>query len=275
MPVLEILGAVASSIAIVEVVGKLGKQAIALKRLCDEIEDIPRTLQDHIDHLNRLVPILDRMEKELVKAPSLLKEGSFAQQSFDYSKGLCSSLEGFASYYFGASEDSVKGWRELARWIFRDAQPSELTLSKSNDPWSPLVLGFISNLKCSGDENHGSVRSHFKLRHWLEDLDIAGVNLIEYGKLESAQLTKTHETPTQTLLDDLCWDSKVCRNFLCCSTREHLPYRLTYGPCPEDWHVLLMSEVFFAHEMEGCLEDFWNLTEPFETSIPGAWVDET
>jgi hypothetical protein len=91
---LEILGAVASSIAIVEVVGKLGKQAIALKRLCDEVEDIPQTLQDHVDHLERLVPILDRMENEFAKAPSLLKEGSFAQQSFDCCRLAASNLEG-------------------------------------------------------------------------------------------------------------------------------------------------------------------------------------
>lgn len=90
---LEALGAVASIIAITEAVGKLGKQAIALKKLCDQVKEIPQTLQDHIDEMDRLVSVLDQMGDDLATASKFAIESRAAQQCLLYCRQAASNLE--------------------------------------------------------------------------------------------------------------------------------------------------------------------------------------
>lgn len=214
---------------------------------------------------------IDRPERLL----SLLKEDGVSPFTFreTIKKGWLSSLGDFATSYLIARGNHVKGWRELARWISSDARPLEMSVPHDQLPdFTPLVAG----LTLAHGRSQDLILAKSRFRQWVEDLDLGGVDLMEYGKLESVQLTKTHRKPVQALLDQL-WSHYswyIMAYSIAEVIWECLPYRLTYGPCPQDWDVLLMDEVFFEYEAKGWLEDFWKLVEPVEMSIPGAWVDE-
>jgi DNA repair ATPase RecN len=60
----EILGVVASGITVVETAGVLGTKLLALKRLWDEVKDVPETIQDLMTRIEVLQPLLDQIEND-------------------------------------------------------------------------------------------------------------------------------------------------------------------------------------------------------------------
>jgi len=57
----ELLGVVASGIAVVQVAAEVGDRALALKRLWDEIKDVPETITSLVSQIEVLTPILDQI----------------------------------------------------------------------------------------------------------------------------------------------------------------------------------------------------------------------
>ena len=182
--------------------------------------------------------------------------------------GHGSSLHVFASsYQFHRRGMSGSAWSELARWIFVDAQPSELTLEARSPV--PIVFGSYQGVCQVGYLAYGrtplgvimSGLSYFQdlqkkwmLYEWLGDLAAAGVDLVEYGELETKSAKgfwQKHTMPSW----DLTW-----------------PYFL-YGPHPEDWRFFFREEIF-DFKIEEYVEEFWRLVEPVEIHIPGSWINE-
>jgi hypothetical protein len=60
----EIVGVVASSIALVEVAGKVGGRSLALKRLWDEVHEVLETIACLMREIEILDPMLAEMENE-------------------------------------------------------------------------------------------------------------------------------------------------------------------------------------------------------------------
>ncbi|KAH8590159.1 hypothetical protein B0O99DRAFT_691812 [Bisporella sp. PMI_857] len=60
----EILGAVASGITVVGVAGKLGDRFIRLKRLLNEVQDVPEMIASLVGDIEILEPLLTEMEKD-------------------------------------------------------------------------------------------------------------------------------------------------------------------------------------------------------------------
>ena len=60
----ELLGVVASGMAVVQVAAEVGDRALALKRLWDEIKDVPSTIRGYVDEIEMLTPVLDEMDQE-------------------------------------------------------------------------------------------------------------------------------------------------------------------------------------------------------------------
>lgn len=58
----EILGIVASGVALVEVAAKIGSQVLTLKQLWEEIKDAPHTIRSLIDDIYLLHPVLREIE---------------------------------------------------------------------------------------------------------------------------------------------------------------------------------------------------------------------
>lgn len=95
---------------------------------------------------------------------------------------------------------------------------------------------------------------------FLEDLSNAGVDLMEYGAKETSLLRT----------GCCCQDFQLRPSWLRSNKWVESEIRLigiTYGPQPADW------KFWFSEPSDEYAGDFWYLVEPFEGSIPGAWID--
>jgi hypothetical protein len=70
----ELLGIVASSLTVLEVAAKAGERVIALKRLWDEIKNVPETIKNLMRQIDIIDPVLAQMEVDC--AEFALRPGS-------------------------------------------------------------------------------------------------------------------------------------------------------------------------------------------------------
>ncbi|KAF5710767.1 hypothetical protein FGLOB1_5297 [Fusarium globosum] len=89
----EILGLASSIITIVEVAGKLGTNAIRLKRLWDEVQDVPSSIQRCIEQLEILAPAIEEMDHEFEKTRNMIQNDSAAKRSLEYSRKAVETLD--------------------------------------------------------------------------------------------------------------------------------------------------------------------------------------
>nr|RBQ98495.1 hypothetical protein FVER53263_20609 [Fusarium verticillioides] len=89
----EILGLASSIITIVEVAGKLGTNTIRLKRLWDEVQDVPASIQRCIEQLEILAPAIEEMDHEFEKTRNMIRNDSAAKRSLEYSRKAVETLD--------------------------------------------------------------------------------------------------------------------------------------------------------------------------------------
>ncbi|KAG9501587.1 hypothetical protein J7337_007278 [Fusarium musae] len=89
----EILGLASSIITIVEVAGKLGTSIIRLKRLWDEVQDVPASIQRCIEQLEILAPAIEEMDHEFEKTRNMIRNDSAAKRSLEYSRKAVETLD--------------------------------------------------------------------------------------------------------------------------------------------------------------------------------------
>jgi hypothetical protein len=98
-------------------------------------------------------------------------------------------------------------------------------------------------------------------RYWLQSLQHAGADLVEYGRLEKCILKDPNPRSRIEIY------SKMSVGGI------HFPgasiSNLTYEPEPEDWHI------WFSWPLDECAGEFWHMVEnPELFNIPGAWLSE-
>ncbi|KAG4256137.1 hypothetical protein FPRO03_05085 [Fusarium proliferatum] len=89
----EILGLASSIITIVEVAGKLGTNTIRLKRLWDEVQDVPASIQRCIEQLEILAPAIEEMDHEFEETRNMIQNDSAAKRSLEYSRKAVETLD--------------------------------------------------------------------------------------------------------------------------------------------------------------------------------------
>jgi hypothetical protein len=96
----EILGVVASGIAVGQAVAALGRATFAVKRLCDELNEIPEKIAHLLDELEILNPLVSEVESGL-SAPVEAASGSWNDAAARHAVSSCrlasSALESLAS----------------------------------------------------------------------------------------------------------------------------------------------------------------------------------
>jgi hypothetical protein len=134
---------------------------------------------------------------------------------------------------------------------------AHLLISKRSQP--PLAA-FLDGLGL----NHTKIGSSQQPQlYWLQSLQRAGVDLVEYGRLKKSILKGSYFWPGITIycskrLD--IWDRAL---------RDVRIINFTYGPEPEDWHL------WFSWPLDERAGDFWHMVEnPELFEIPGAWLGE-
>ncbi|KAM0322183.1 hypothetical protein ACHAQA_009673 [Verticillium albo-atrum] len=70
----ELVGLVASSIALAEVVGKVGGGILRLKRMWDEVKDVPEAIQDLFKRLDLVLPMVARIARDIESGETVLQD---------------------------------------------------------------------------------------------------------------------------------------------------------------------------------------------------------
>ncbi|KAF4813452.1 hypothetical protein CGCSCA5_v008440 [Colletotrichum siamense] len=169
-------------------------------------------------------------------------------------------------------------WRELTRWYLSGISVQELTelrtVSIERDDLTPLLCGlsdieFQPHFSSMSSPREKSRELRWKLqgvsramRFWLEDVQSAGVDLMEYGRHELA-----------TYLDSSCplrhrRGSRLMPGFFMHDFHNMKLASFEYGPHPEDWYLVWDTD---AYEFAG---EFWDLIENPPLRIPGGWLDD-
>jgi len=94
------------------------------------------------------------------------------------------------------------------------------------------------------------------LKIWLADLQIVGVDLDEFGRIEQQFYNSGY-----VYKDIYRWSMEGD------GASERL-INFTYGSSPDDWHV------WFSERTDPFVGDFWNLIERQAEVMPGAWPED-
>lgn len=90
----ELLGIITSAITVVETAGKVGSSILKLKRLWDEVKDVPQSIQALMDELEQVSSLLDAMETEFTEIRHIVRNDKVAKASMDYCRQAKGRLEG-------------------------------------------------------------------------------------------------------------------------------------------------------------------------------------
>ncbi|KAJ4160226.1 hypothetical protein NW754_003350 [Fusarium falciforme] len=111
----EALGVVSSIIAIVGVAGKLGTSTFKLKRLWDEVQDVPTNIQRCIEQLEILAPAIQDMESEFERTREMVQNDTAAKRSLEYSQKAMNTLEALIKDMEGQIESARRGKKLLTQ----------------------------------------------------------------------------------------------------------------------------------------------------------------
>ena len=113
----EIVGLIASGISIVEVAAKIGGHVLAIKKLWDEIKDVPHTLQSLTDEVGLLSSVLHDLEADSDTAHSVAQSPSdnARGQTIKYCRIALDDLEGVAAELITQINSSKRFKRSTAK----------------------------------------------------------------------------------------------------------------------------------------------------------------
>jgi hypothetical protein len=89
----EIVGLVASSIAIIETAGKVASAVLTLKKLWDEIQDVPDTIRNLMTEIEVLEPILTAIEDDFKSTGAPLPNDRASQLTLAYCRKAVEDLD--------------------------------------------------------------------------------------------------------------------------------------------------------------------------------------
>lgn len=146
-------------------------------------------------------------------------------------------------------------WRSLCQLVFRCVSIDDLSSAPTSSNLTPLVRAITYNWdECVAARTWRQI-ARGMLRSWLQDLQIAGVNLQTYGDSEQSMLLPRVELPWKMTLPSYhpCYTPRVAR--------------IVSGPEPKDW---ILEWDYFEPRYA---RDFWELVEWELPPLPGSWVD--
>lgn len=89
----EVLGLVSSVITVAELAGRVATSAATLKRLWDEVKDVPEEVNALLEEIELLHPFLAEMENEFLQTPDIMKNLNAAKRALNYCRQAGSDLE--------------------------------------------------------------------------------------------------------------------------------------------------------------------------------------
>ncbi|WYZ37626.1 hypothetical protein EsH8_II_001132 [Colletotrichum jinshuiense] len=92
----EVFGVVVSAFTVAEMAGKFGASIVKLKKLWDEVQDVPNEINQLVRQLELLRPVLSEMEAEFVHPRHKVYHDSAANLSMEYCQQAVGELDALA-----------------------------------------------------------------------------------------------------------------------------------------------------------------------------------
>lgn len=108
----EVVGLVASSLTLLEVANKVTSGLFQLKRLWDEVKDVPETIREILTRLDVLLPVVIEIDKDFQKGAAI-SGNSAAVLSLSYCRNAINELTSVIDD-LSRNIESVKGFRRNA-----------------------------------------------------------------------------------------------------------------------------------------------------------------
>ena len=93
----EIIGVVSGVLTLAGVAGKAGASVLTLKRLWDEVKDVPDSINFLMMQLEHLDPVLQDMENEFSQVRAAIQNDSRTNLSQQYARQAVQDLEGLVN----------------------------------------------------------------------------------------------------------------------------------------------------------------------------------
>ena len=93
----EVIGVVSGVLTLAGVAGKAGASVLTLKRLWDEVKDVPDSINFLMMQLEHLNPVLQDMENEFSQVRAAIQNDSRTHLSQQYARQAVQDLEGLVN----------------------------------------------------------------------------------------------------------------------------------------------------------------------------------
>ncbi|OHW98454.1 hypothetical protein CSPAE12_02873 [Colletotrichum incanum] len=92
----EVFGVVVSALTVAEMAGKFGSSLVKLKKLWNEVQDVPNEITQLFRQLELLRPVLAEMESEFTQQTHKVYHNSAANLSMEYCQQAVGELDALA-----------------------------------------------------------------------------------------------------------------------------------------------------------------------------------
>ena len=112
----EILGIIGSGVAVCQLAGEVSKVALKIRALWSEVEDVPDRIQDMLDELDIMDPLVREIEFQLNKnpLPGNVWNDASARMSLAYCRAAITSLSDMVNNLDREIKESKKLRRKIA-----------------------------------------------------------------------------------------------------------------------------------------------------------------
>lgn len=173
----------------------------------------------------------------------------------------------------GLQHAEPRGPYELRDWELRDWELRDWEIRPAYTPLSALIVQTCVKERDISlrQKTDFSLNLERILQFWVNMLKSAGIDLLEYGRLEK-RFHKTERADKFLGFLSRSWPTLSENDYddeaVFTGARRYLVAGFTYGRLPEHWKLWITCE---NYEYAG---DFWRMIEDQATFIPGSWVSD-
>ncbi|KAK7404049.1 hypothetical protein QQX98_010170 [Neonectria punicea] len=252
-------------------------------------------------HMTSHYVLLKFLEKDGQVTAGDVKQSTLEQISLIHSAALALGIRFADEVVFPGKVFPViaryrECWSEMVQNIVSVAELEDLNSIETVTPWdayhvpnwrgTPLVsavAGALCYMSPDIEFDHWDNVIQKTIQKWVSDLEVAGVDLVEYGRREVVAIEKVRGAldadaivKSRTLIRPsggvrTDWTNYRGGRLTGWNENYYIPIRLLrleVGPRPKDWQLV------WAPEFEWMAYQFWELIKKEEEIVmPGSWVD--
>lgn len=112
----ELIGVVSSAITIAQVAHHVGPKILALRKLWDEVKDVPEAINRQMTHLEMVFLVLDNMENEVLQSCEAIRDDPAAKHCLVFCRQAVEELESLIRQLENQISSAKGRWRTVAKY---------------------------------------------------------------------------------------------------------------------------------------------------------------